>query len=136
MMEEWKVEPSAGGHGSQVHRSTALTMKTTVRITVLTVILVSLAVGTVAWKLYTVDPARTMVREQRRLMKNCKARLEVYHVVQGRYPVQDTGVLVPDEGPVIDLWGNQMRCRLVEGRPVITSAGLDQVFDTEDDITE
>jgi len=72
--------------------------------------------------------------------------LELYRFDTGRYPTEEEGLAVllkPDRsgrnGYMADLpldpWGKAYRYRLIDGKPVIDSAGADGIFDTADNVT-
>lgn len=70
--------------------------------------------------------------------------LDLFRMDNGRYPDEEEGLAVlvnPGKGkaPYLsglanDPWGRPYRYRLVDGRPVIDSAGPDRRYDTTDDL--
>ena len=77
------------------------------------------------------------------LIKNVETALNMYNMKKGRYPdsLDDLTKETDDEeallqGDYIDPWGNEIRYeKRYRRRPMLTSAGPDGEFDTDDDIS-
>jgi hypothetical protein len=65
--------------------------------------------------------------------------LRAFKKVHGRFPSPEEGLaacIEPGEPLRVDPWGRAYRYRLVQGQPVVDSAGPDGVFDTKDDVKQ
>ena len=68
------------------------------------------------------------------------AAIEDFRSANGRYPTRAEGFLILVKSGIIkggipcDPWGTQFQYDLVDGKPVVISAGRDREFGTKDDI--
>jgi hypothetical protein len=112
------------------------TVKRRVVMTLVCVVGVAVVLCVSCVKLTSPNPKAQFIAAQEQLAQFQEA-LRAFKQVHGRFPSLEEGLaacIQPGEPLRVDPWGHAYRYRLVEGQPVVDSAGPDGVFDTKDDI--
>ena len=113
-------------------------------IEILVVVAIIGMLGAVAVPAYMNYLADARISTTRALISNVDVAVKSYNMKHGKYPESlDVLTQAPDddsdpllEGDPVDPWGNELKYeKQSKKRPVITSAGPDGEFGTDDDIS-